>query len=147
MPLASVTPLGASIVPPEAVTSTRFPASGCPLPPAAPFVTNTVMVTRRPGSVEAGLADTRMRMSADVFAKPVVGAGLPVHSARTVTPPFCSRHSNTGPVVPPLSEHAWISVPAIRRSPKTTRVQGRTAHRMWGLARSDDRLASMVLAP
>jgi hypothetical protein len=99
-----------------------------------------------------------MIMLSDVFANPVLGAGVPVQAASDRTlpdavPPFAvpcaaltSEHSNVGPLVPLLSEHAWISVLATRRSPKTTKVHGRTFQGRR-LARTGDRLASMVLAP
>src|SRR5262249_28656815 len=122
---------------------TVFPARGWPLR----FPTNAVMPARWPGEIEFGLTATWILISAEVLANPVVGAGLPAHWDRTFTPPLSSRHSNRGPVAPLLSEHAWISVPATRRSPRTTRVHGRTAQGRRRLARGGDSLASMILAP
>jgi hypothetical protein len=71
-------------------------------------------------------------MLAAVLANPVVAAGPP---------------ANFGPLVPLLSEHAWISVAVIRRRPKTTRAHGRTSHGRPRLPLGGDDFASMVLAP
>jgi hypothetical protein len=136
---------------------TGLPASGCPLPPVSPatvlarfpFVTMTMIDTRRPGSVDAGEACTIMPMSALLFAMPVTGAGLAVQEALnafTLVPAFPSRHAKVGPVLPLLSEQAWIKAPAIRRSPMTSRVPGRTPDGRC-LTLGGDSLASMILAP
>jgi hypothetical protein len=83
-----------------------------------------------------------------VFATPVTGAGLAVQEALnafTLLVVF-SRHAKVGPVLPLLSEQAWTRAPAIRRSPKTSRVPGRTPDgRCFTLG--GDSLAFMILAP
>src|SRR5215468_390149 len=105
-PCALVVTAVLSSEPTSVLNWTVFPARGWPLR----FPTNAVMPARWPGEIEFGLTATWILISAEVLANPVVGAGLPTHWERTFTPPFCSWHSNRGPVVPLLSEHAWISV-------------------------------------
>ena len=153
MPCEFVVPLGPSTLPPDAMIKTGLPGSGWPLPPVtpampAPFVTMTMIDTRRPGSVDAGEACTVIKMSALLFARPTVGAGLAAQAlnAFTLVPAFPSRHAKVGPVLPLLSEQAWIRAPAIRRSPMTSRVPGRTPDGRC-LTLGDDSLASMILAP
>ena len=112
--------------------------------------TITVTPARRPGVIAFGLTPTWTLISAEVLANPAVGTGVPVQALRvfTLVPAFAwLLHPNVGPVVPLLSEHAWISAPATRSIPRTTRVHGRTAHGPPRLPLRGNSLAFMILAP